>query len=435
MGPALALPLTGERNVKRKSQIMIASLCAAAATLAACGSSSNSGGSSYKTCGSATSGGGLLQPFTAPCTDQGSNAVLVTASGEVLALGGYNFPPASADAPAFVDGWEIRFSKMLVTFDHVKLSQNPDQSPTDESQTGALVAQEDGPWAVDLHKGGSLAGKGGSGEQAAPITAFVNQNKNGNATFDPTQRYAFGFDIVPATTSAKNVNLDTSSGSTDLQDYQEMITKGYTALFIGTATFRGTSCSSPSGSPTYDFTKLPTVVNFRLGFVSPTTYINCQNPDNDPATPLDGEEHERGVAVKSNATVIAQTTFHTDHPFWDSFVHDSPAHFDQIAAQYVGVAAPTATIEDMVSVKTFSTGFTDKNGASLPWRSCLSTYTPPDHLAMHFDVQGRTVNTSATAPGDYLRDYRDYMTFNESTFGHLNADGLCFVKRNYTSAN
>jgi hypothetical protein len=423
--------------VKSQSQMFIASLSAAAAMLAACGSSSSSGSSSYKTCGTATSGGGLLQPFTAPCTDQGSNAVLVSASGEVLALGGYDFPPASADAVAFVDGWEVRFSKMLVTFDHVTLSQNPDLSPTDQSQTGALVAQEDGPWAVDLHKGGPLAGKGGSGEQAVPITAFVNQNKNGNAAFDSTQRYAFGFDIVPATTSAKNVNLDLSSGSSDLQDYQEMITKGYTAFFIGTATFRGTSCSSPSGSPPYDFTKLPTVVNFRLGFVSPTTYVNCQNPDNGAST-FQGttEEFIRGVALKANQTTIAQTTFHTDHPFWDSFVHDSPAHFDQIAAQYVGVVAPTATIEDMVAVKTFSTGFTDKNGASLPWRSCLSTYTPPANVpVMRFDVQGRTVNTSATAAGDYLRDYRDYMTFNESTFGHLNADGLCFVKRNYPSAN
>jgi hypothetical protein len=420
--------------VKLISQMSILAACAAA-TLSACGSSSSNGNLQPKTCGSATSGGGLLQPFTSPCTDQGANSVLITASGEVLALGGYDFPPATADAVAFVDGWEVRFSKMLVTFDHVKLSQTPDLLPTDQSQTGALVAQADGPWAVDLHKGGPLAGKGGSGEQAVSIAAFTGQNKNGNAAFDTTQRYAFGFDIVPATASAQNVNLDASSGSTDLQDYQEMITKGYVAFFIGTATFRGTGCSTPAGSPAYDFSQLPTVLNFRFGFTSPTTYVNCQNPDNDPASPFAAEEHQRGVALKSNQTTIAQATFHTDHPFWDSFVHDSPAHLDQIAAQYVGVALPTAKIEDMASVKNFSTGFTDKNGAALPWRQCLSTYTAPDASAMHFDVQGRTVNTAATAAGPYLRDYRDYMTFNQSTFGHLNSDGLCFVKRNYPSPN
>jgi hypothetical protein len=438
---AAALPFAGEPTVMSMTRITTLAACLAATALAACGSS-GSGNGSIKTCGAATSGGGLLQPFTPPCTDQGSNAVLITASGEVLALGGYDFPPADPEV-AFRDGWEVKYSKMLVTFDHVTLSRNPDKSPGDQSQVDALVAQEDGPWVVDLHKGGPVQGKGGSDEQAVPVTAFVNQNRNGNAGFDTTQRYAFGFDIVPAAASAKNVNLDATSGSSDLTDYQEMITKGYTALFVGTATFRGAdgtgnaaTCSSPAGSPAYDFTQLPKVVNFRLGFTSPTTYINCQNPDNDPASAFNGEEHERGVALRQNQTTIAQATFHTDHPFWDSFIHDTPAHFDQIAAQYVGVVSPTATIEDMATVKTFASGFTDKNGAPLPWRTCLpATYTPPDANAMHFDVQGRSVNTSTTVPGPYLRDYRDFMTFNESTFGHLNSDGLCFVKHNYPSAD
>src|SRR5438309_8041291 len=121
------------------------------------------------------------------------------ASGEVLALGGYDFPPATADDPAFVDGWEVRFTKLLVVFDHITLSENPDTSTTDQSQTGKKVAQVDGPWAVDLHKGGSLTGKGGTDEQAAPLVTLENQNQNGNKAFDPAVRYAFGFDAVPAT--------------------------------------------------------------------------------------------------------------------------------------------------------------------------------------------------------------------------------------------
>ena len=32
-----------------------------------------------------------------------------------------------------------------------------------------------------------------------------------------------------------------------------------------------------------------------------------------------------------------------------------------------------------------------------------------------------------------LRDYYDYATYDQSTQGHLNSDGLCFVKRNYPS--
>ena len=49
--------------------------------------------------------------------------VQFSASGEVLALGGYGFPPATADDPAFVDGWEVRFSKFLTTIDHITLSE------------------------------------------------------------------------------------------------------------------------------------------------------------------------------------------------------------------------------------------------------------------------------------------------------------------------
>jgi hypothetical protein len=419
--------------MKLGSRIGILAACAAAIALSACGSSSSSGNPQPKICGSPTDGLGLLKPFSAPCADQGGNAILVTASGEVLALSGYGFPPATPDDPVFVDGWAVTFSKVLVTFDHVKLSRNPDKSPSDQSQTDALVAQSDGPWAVELHKGGPLLGKGGSDEQAVAITAFTGQSKNGNAAFDSTQRYAFGFDIVPATETAQNVNLDTA----DLADYQEMISNGYTALFVGTATFAGTGCtqSDATTAQPYDFNQLPTVVNFRFGFKSPVTNTNCQNPENGAAT-FGGEEFIRGVALKQNATTLAQATFHTDHVFWENFVHDSPAHFDQFAAQYVGVTPtpPTATLEGMAKVTNFNTGFTDKLGAALPWRSCVdsSIYPLPTEPQMRFDSGTVPVNPAATA-AQALRNYRDAVTYSESTMGHLNADGLCFVQRNYDS--
>src|SRR5579859_6998892 len=113
----------------------------------------------------------LLIGIVALCAGCGSSngkggTVQFTASGEVLALGGYAFPPANPMDPAFADGWEVRFSKLIAVFGKVTLSENPDTSPTDQSQTGKVVAEIDGPWAIDLHKGGPLAGKGGVGEQA-----------------------------------------------------------------------------------------------------------------------------------------------------------------------------------------------------------------------------------------------------------------------------
>jgi hypothetical protein len=426
--------------MKLASRITILAACAASAAMLACGSSSSSGNSQPKTCGSPTDGLGLLQSFTAPCVDQGANAILVTASGEALALGGYPFSAATTiDDVAFVDGWSMEFTKVLVTFDHVKLSENPDKSPTDQKQTDALVAQSDGPWVVDLHKalplcsgsltsGCSLVGKGGSDERAVPITAFTGQNKNGNAAFDATKRYAFGFDIIEATNTAKNVNLLAA----DLADYQEMIDQKYTVLFVGTATWNGdasgVTCSS--SVPTYDFTRIPRVVNFRFGFKSPVTNINCQNPDNGTST--FGEEFIRGVALKQNATAIAQATFHTDHAFWENFVHDSPAHFDQIAAQYVGVASPTATLADLELVTNFNTGFTDKGGLALPWRAC-GPFPLGGTGQMRFDPGTVPVNPAAATADLALRNYREALTYSESTMGHLNADGLCFVQRNYPS--
>jgi hypothetical protein len=208
------------------------------------------------------------------------------------------------------------------------------------------------------------------------------------------------------------------------------VQKGWVVLYVGTATWKGASCSSTN--PAFDFGRLPPTVLFRLGFASPTTYVNCQNPDNDPAQALGTEEHQRGIQVKPNQTTIAQVTVHTDHPFWESFVHDSPAHFDPLAALAKKDANSNFTVELSDTVGVDYTAF--RLGSDpLPWRSCLSTYTPPNTNAqMGFD--------SLTVPHDpkgdpatSMRDYADYLTYNQSTQGHLNSDGLCFVERHYPS--
>jgi hypothetical protein len=363
-------------------------------------------------------------PTPGPDAGATGGSIQFTASGEVLALGGYPFPPASAGDPAFVDGWEVKFSKLLVTVDHITLSEGPDTSPTDQSQTGKLVAQVDGPWAIDLHKGGPLAGKGGTDEQAHALATLDNQNKNGGKPFDQTVRYAFGFDLVPASASATKLQLDAAD-----PDYAEMVQKGWTVLYVGTATWKGTTCTSTNAA--FDFTKLPQTVNFRMGFKSPTTYVNCLNPDNDPAKGLGDEEHQRGVQVKQNQTVIAQVTVHTDHPFWESFTHEVPPHFDQLAALArtdAGVAA--FAVSDAVGANYTAFKF---GSQALPWRSCLATYTPPNSNAqMGFDSLTVPYNPSGD-PATSMRDYADYMTYNQSTQGHFNSDGLCFVQRHYPS--
>jgi|SRR5579883_1546487 len=362
----------------------------------------------------------------------GPGSVQFTASGEVLALGGYAFPPPMNAAGVFVDGWEVHFNKFFAVFDKVTLSTNPDTSPTDQSQTGPVVAEIDGPWAIDLHQGGPLPGKGGGNEQAYPIQAICNQNKNGNAPFDPTVRYAFSFESVPATPAATLIKIDPND-----PDWQAMLANHWNVLYVGTATWKGDQlpmgmmCTSTN--PAYDFSKLPKVVNFKLGFATPTQYINCQNPDNDPAMGLNGEDHQRGVQIKSNAQTIAQVTFHTDHPFWESFTHDTPAHFDQLAALAQKQTDGTYLVTLDMTKGVNYTAFKDAAGNPLPWRACAPGYTPPNmNQQMGFDSLSIPYNPNGE-PSKVMRDYQDYMRYDQSTQGHLNSDGLCFVQRMYPS--
>jgi hypothetical protein len=359
-------------------------------------------------------------------TTRPSPSVEVTVSGETLALGGYAFPPATDADVAFVDGWEVRFDEVLVTIDHVTLSDGPDQVSTDQSRTGPVVAEASGPWAVDLHAGGPLTGKGGPRERAVSITTLTAQTENGGKQFEADKRYAFGFGLAVAQASAERVNLSAQAST----DYDAMVRDGVVILYVGTATFRGTRCTPAADAV---LAALPTVVHFRLGFKTPATYVNCQNPDNDPAQPFADEEHQRGLAVRPNAATVAQITVHTDHPFWESVRHDSPAHFDPLAAvARAGDGGAEVTLDDARGVD--FTAFRTATGKALSWRTCVdaSRYAMPTSNPMSFGTPGVAVDASGP-PESALRDYADFMAYDQSTQGHLNSDGLCFVERGYPS--
>jgi hypothetical protein len=362
--------------------------------------------------------------------DPGPGGVRFAASGEVLALTGYAFPPAMTDSPAFVDGWEVKFTRLLVTVANVTLSDNPDKVPGDPSKTDGVIATvEGGPWALDLARSDPsyLPGKGSPGELAVPF-ASIRTDGNGDDLKTDGTRYAFGFDLATASAGAKIVNLDAGG----MADYQEMVARGCTVLYVGHASFKGSKTDESCFPP--DRKSFPDEVDFRFCFKSPTSYVNCQNPDN-AGPPFPNEEHERGLALLANASTIAQVTVHTDHPFWDSVVHDSPLHFDQFAARASAPDAgmPSVTLEDAIGVD--YTEYHDKMGHALSWRYCIDPGTdahPKLTGAMRFDPAA-VPHASGANPASGLRDYFDFTTYNQSTQGHLNSDGLCFVKRGYAS--
>jgi hypothetical protein len=187
----------------------------------------------------------------------------------------------------------------------------------------------------------------------------------------------------------------------------------------------------------YDFTRLPPTMTFQLGFSTPTNYVNCVNytlSEQESAT-------IRGVQTSPSQSVVAQITIHMDHPFWESFAENSPVHWDQIAAQYIGVANPVAHTEDLKGVP--FNPFTDKLGDVMPWRNCAPTlYTPPTNGAMSFSTLSVPQNPHGVCTGQpgvdsskddcpAIRDYYDFIRYTQSTQGHLNSQGLCFIDRQY----
>jgi hypothetical protein len=397
--------------------------------------------------GGGTGGTGAgLRSFTAP-SDPGGGGVLFAASGEVLAFDGYGFPPNPEDSPAFVDGWQVQFTRLLATFDKIQLLSNPDVDPGNQSLTGptpgsisgGLVAEADGPWAVDLAHAGpeNIEGKGDPGVKAVPIAALKTQNKNGNGALatDGT-RYAFSFDVVNAASNAFNVNLDAAA----VADYNEVVADQCAVLYVGTATFKGgtvpgfENCNA-GHTPAEGWPPPNTPITFHLCFKSPTSYRNCQNADLTGA-PLGQEEFQRGIPLSSSQSTLAQVTMHTDHPFWDSILHDAPAHFDQFAARLVGqVDAGTSTVTLEMTKGVPFAPYSDARTNTLTWRYCIqpgidvhAQFNGP----MNFDRGGVPFTTGNDANAG-LRDYYDFATYNQSTQGHLNADGLCDVKRNYDS--
>ena len=353
----------------------------------------------------------------------GSGRVQVAISGEDIAQHGISFP--TGGEVTLVDGWALELSHVLVTVGSVTLAENPDLAPSDQSRTGNVVARAAGPWAVDLHEEGSIPAAGGEG-LATPLTIIENQTERSGKPFAADERYAFGYDVVPASADATLVNFGDDADAQAA--YAAMIDAGATVLYVGSASFRGRDCQTSDAR--YDFSKIPEKVSFRLAFQTPTSFLNCQNQNNQGA-PFEDEEYQRGIAVPRNGGALAQITLHLEHVWFSATVHDPTLRFDQLAARLVGKPeGAVVTVDDLVGVD--PTAFTDAAGTALPFRNCDGSALPQGKQ-LRFDNGSVPVDPGAT-PNVALRDYRDFIQYVQSTQGHLNGgEGLCFVERRYPS--
>lgn len=341
----------------------------------------------------------VTSAFTMGANDPRTIQVSISSEG----FGQQGFPYSAtppAGEPVFVDGWEVRFTRILVTVKNVRLNL-PGNTPSDPASVGAMVATNPRAYAVNVQKAGPVTGAGGGEETAIPL--FVFRSDAQGAALSTTTRYALSYDVVAATMASTNVNLDPS----DLTAYQTMVTRRWTQFVEGAATYRGTAPAADSPFATY-----PTSVRFTFGFGAPSAYVNCANPDN-------GAEDMPGVQPTPTGRARAQLTFHMDHAFWEALGReDPPLHFDHLAARATGTGADAlVTMDDLVGV--VPTNLRDRMMRAVRDRGGQTMgYAARNPLALSLELGG-------TAG---INDLRDFVAFSSRASGHLNADGLCAVR-------
>jgi hypothetical protein len=347
--------------------------------------------------------------FLASCSSSGSSVtageIEITASGEALATEGFAFPPTPGQETSFIDGWSVQLDHFYVSFGDITISEGPNSNPADQAVTGPAVARLDTQFVVDLHKQGPLPGKA-EGDKAWPVAKIMNQNLAANKVFDSAKTYAFNYATTPLTATASRIGIDAVSES----DLSEMITKGYSVLYVGTASFKGTDCT-PSNDASVN--ALPKSVAFRFGFKTKAKHVNCANPDL-------GAGEQRGLAIKQNGPTVAQITYHADHPFWNAIEEDAPLRFDAMAF-YAGVkgkgtAAAPLTLEDLEGAAYAPVGTTE--AITLTERTCKPAAPPSTKSALVLDPKGRSI-----------KDLAAFMSTLQAPQAHLNADGLCALQQ------
>jgi hypothetical protein len=388
----------------------------------ACGPRSNSQSDGGTSCGTVNTADTLNTTFD-PCFTRTSpnkpGTVQVTVSGEVLGENGLPFQPASSGDPVFVDGWNLSFDKFLVVVGRLRLSPNATQSAL-QNQLSTSVATRAGPYVIDIHKlknSGANGFTGSDGEEPASAL-FKWDAQDDGASFDTSVRYAFSYDVQPATRPATQVNLSAD----EFALYDQMVQHGWSKYIEGTATYVGTGTYPEAGAQA-KFSALPTTVHFTFGWNDATSYLNCVNADLG-----DGEALEnRGLQANTNGATTAQLTLHVDHLFWDKLlIEGTPLRFDPIAAW----ATPGTTLSiNALATKPLATTFND--GTPLPDRA------PYQHVAGGY-TSDQTNPAQVTldvggVPAANIAGLGEFMAFSAQSQMHLNADGLCYVVGQHAS--
>jgi len=374
--------------------------------------------------------GPLNVSFDAGFTQTSPNtpgSIGVTFSGETLGINGLPYAPVTQGDPYFVDGWTVTIQEYLIVLVNIRLAADPLMSAVNWPAVGQTVATKAGPYVVDAHRAAGFIGKDGV-EPASGMFAWLQQD-NG-APFDTSTRYAFSYDVVPATYPATQVNLLTS----EFSDYDRMVQNGWSKFIRVTATHVGVGTYANPNDPDSAakqalFAQFPSVVRLSFGWNDSTSNENCVNPELCPASSqnCDGDLGGRGVKPSNAGMTLAQITANIDHVFWDTLILEgAPLRFDPIAA-----FAPLDTSAVSFDLNSFhsqglATTFNDAARTPLPDRG---PYTTGNGIPFATDQGNNGVQVILNTNGvtSVPDDAVDFMAFTAQSQMHLNAQGLCWV--------
>src|SRR5271154_3034521 len=130
------------KHARLARSIPVATLAGAA--LLGCG---GSGGGSGQNPNAIPAPSGITTPAANyPSPSLGAGTILLSWSGEVLSLSGFDWPDTGMNDTCMVDGWQFKLYRYLTVVQSVDVWSNPNMVPTDQSQHGPLVADVTGPW-------------------------------------------------------------------------------------------------------------------------------------------------------------------------------------------------------------------------------------------------------------------------------------------------
>ena len=221
-----------------------------------------------------------LAVFAAACGDDdptsngGTGTAKFTTWGEDFIETGI---PANADGEnGFIDGWSVKYSKFLVVFGGVTVTDQALSSPA-YTQSGTILVNNVNAGVKELFS------------FPAPARAYDRVS----------------YQIVPAT-------ADTTLVGVDAADHDFMVQNKYRLYVEGTAT-KGTVSKT-----------------FKWGFTGVVSYTGCKSEDY-------GKETE-GIVVTNGGTDTTQLTTHGDHLFYNRLQADpakvvpTTLHFDPLAS-------------------------------------------------------------------------------------------------------